>query len=456
MSEIIKPLKKLPGKFRVPGDYNKTIGAIFLAVLSGDECTITNYSRGRDVFDLITFFEKQGYQISRNATEIKIYSSAEAGFPECAELEFTGGVLPLTLLAGMMIGKRIDCTIKYGEEINQDLIDRIISFAGRLGIDLYHDADGRGIVCRAGSLSPIECRVNSVLPYLKNLLMMVGLSSDISVTLREDIVTSGDLEWCLKAFNSPAGIKEIKSRWVVDPVDPRKKVLEAEAEWKREIQIGRSQKIPGGNVEILPDLDSTAALIELICLKRGTAKIINVHLDDGLQGIIKLLNSAGIEIEREKGRNEGDNRISDLIVRGKRPKPRKISGDNAAGMVEQIPFIALIMARADGKTIIRDIAEYATWANSPFVEISTGLERLGIKAAALEDGLVIEGGKDLDTDKYGPFLNRSNALAFYMAALAGKAKTEFEGFELVRAHYAELLNEIAEASEDQVMSFIRS
>ncbi len=454
--EIVKPLKKLPGKFRVPGDYNKTIGAIFLGILSNEECTITNYNRGRDVFELIEFFEKYGYQISRNATELKIYPSPEAGFPECAELELKCGVLPLTLLLGMVIGKKVDCTIQYGGEINQDLIDRIIAYVNKRGIDLFHEADDRLIVFRAGALSPLECRIDSALPYLKNLFIMIGLSSDVSVTIKEDRITSGDLEWCLGAFGSPAEIREIKSRWVPDPVDPRKKVLETEAEWKREVKIGRSQNIPGGNVEILSDLDSTAALIELICLKKGKAEIVNVHLDEGVRNIIKLLGSAGIEIEREKSRSDGNNKITDLKIHAKKPKPRKISGENAAGLIEQIPFIALIMARAEGTTIIRDIGEFATWAKSPFVEISTGLERLGVKSGAIEDGLIVEGGKELDTDEYGPFRNRANALAFYMAALAGKAKAEFNGFGLVRAHYGELLSEIADSSEDQVMSYIRS
>jgi len=456
MSEIIRPLKKLPVKFKVPGDYNKTTCSIFLGILSNEECTITNYNRGKDIFELIEFFESYGYQISRNATEIKIYPSSEAGFPECAEMELKCGVMPLTLLIGLVIGKKIDCTIHYGDEINQDLIDRVIGYVNKRGIDLFHDADEKTIVFRAGALSPMECRIGSALPYLKNLFLMAGLSSGISVLLKEDVVTSGDLEWCLREFNSAAEIKEIKSRWVTDPVDPRKKVLESEAEWKREIKIGRSQKIPGGNIEILSDRDSSAALIELICLKKGMAKIVNIHLNEELRNLIKLLGSAGIDINRENTRSEGENRITDLIIKSKRPKPRKISGVNAVGMIEQIPFIALIMARAEGTTIIRDVGEYATWAKSPFVEISTGLEKLGVKSGAIEDGLIIEGGKDLDSDKYGPFQNRVNALAFYIAALAGKAKSEFESLDLVKAHYGELLNEIAESSEDQVMSYIRS
>lgn len=454
--ETIKPLKRLPEKFRIPGDYNRTMASLFCAVLSGKECTLTNYNRAGDLFELIELLEKTGFQISRNATELKIYASPEVAFEECAFIEFGAGVQPLTLLLGYLIGKRRDCTIRYGQEINQDLIDRIVDYLSKRGIDLFHESDERTLVYRAGSLVPMECRVNSALPYLKNVLMMMALSSDISLLIQEDAVSAGVLEWALEAFGVPVEIKDIKSCWVVDPEDPRKKKLVADAEWKREIRIGRTHTIPEAEVDIPSDTAAALALMSLIVLKKKKATLVNVYLDDNLKRFRNLLSSAGIDIEKKNSRNISYGTLADLVISPKRPKPRKLSGENAQALIEQVPFLALIMGLADGKTIIRDISEYNSWANSPFVEISTGLERLGVKAGAIEDGLIIEGGKELDSDSFGPFRNRNNALAFYMAALAGKAKSEFHSFELVRDNFGELVSEINESSENEMISYIRS
>ncbi len=455
MIETIKPLKRMPEKFALPGDYHKTIASIFCGIISGEECTITNYNRGQDIFALIELFEGLGWQISRNATEIKIYPSPEAGIVECAVLKYTGGITPLSLLIGLLIGKGQDCTLHYGIEINQDAIDLMVNFCCHRGIDLYHEADDREIIFRAGQLVPLECRLKSALPHLKNMLLMIGLCSDISVKVCEDIITPNFLEWTLAAFGAPVDIRDIKTRWVPDPIDPRKKIQEKEAEWKREIRVGRSLKPSGVTIEIPSDIEAAAALMELAVLKRKHITLLNVHLDDSLREFMKALNGAGIEIDRTGGHHEGNDAYSDLHVYGKAPKSRKLSGDTAQELADFIPYLSPMLATGDGTSIIRDMSEYSIWLNNPFVEISAGLENLGIKAGAIEDGLIIEGGKELDAERHGPFVNRAVALSFYICALAGKAKTEFDGFDIIRAHYHDLLDVIEAAEENQAMLSIR-
>ena len=74
---------------------------------------------------------------------------------------------------------------------------------------------------------------------------------------------------------------------------------------------------------------------------------------------------------------------------------------------------------------------------------------MGIKAGAIDDGLIIEGGKEIESEVFGPFLNRETALAFYAVALSSSLPSMFDGFEIIRDNYPEFLDTINDIYERQ-------
>jgi len=72
MNETIKPLKKLPEKIRLGGDYNITQYVLILGLLAKNDIVIRNYNQGKDTSLTISFLDSIGRVVERNATELVI------------------------------------------------------------------------------------------------------------------------------------------------------------------------------------------------------------------------------------------------------------------------------------------------------------------------------------------------------------------------------------------------
>jgi 3-phosphoshikimate 1-carboxyvinyltransferase len=452
MSKIIKPIDKLPNRMSLGGDYEQTQSALMLSAIAGEDVRISNYHRGKDTELTISFLRSIGRDVNRNALEINIFSASAGSLSECESLSYQGGVLPLTLIIGYIIGKKSDCTLKYSKRINQDLVDTIVGFVNKLGIDLLHEADEYLIIYRAGRLIPIEGRLDSLLPYLKNLLLMAALTGDIPILLKEEVSTARYFERVISKFGGHIDVYDTKLLWKDDPKDPRKRIQIPEADYRREIKINRNRGISGGDIELPADFHSALAVIELAILIKQSFTLVNVQLSRRMNRLLKLLEVMNAGIDLSNRRAFAGDKLADLTVHGARLKGRKISGDTAQVLIEEMPFIAAMSAFAKGTTVIRDIKDYACWSLNPFVEIAKHLGKLNVKAGAIDDGLIIEGISENDETDFGPFVNHDIALAFYMIALSGKTGTTFEDFEILMRYNADLVEALDECREQNLLS----
>jgi len=452
MIEIIKPLKRLPDRFRPGGDYAATQYALILGLLTKEDLSIRNFNQGKDTAHTISFMNSIGCRLERSATEIEIKSSGNFNIPECAELEYRGGILPLTLIIGFLAGKNVCCTVQYSDQINPDMIDVIIKNFNKYGIDIFHEADSRIIIFRAALIGPVQDRLSAALPYLKNCLLMYGLSSGQSITIEEIITTDTLFEELILKLGGQISSQDIKMTVMTNPNDPRKKIRTGESDYKRKIELKNISGINGGDIEMPSDLHSTAALIILAILKKSGIVLSNVTINDGLGRFLKLLKSSSVDIELNN-RQKLENWITfDISITGSEIKGRKISETSARSMMELIPYLAVVGGAGNGNMVIRDVSEYGSWLNFPLKELAVSLENQGIRAGAMADGLVIEGKSDSEGGKYGPYLNREIGLAFYMMALSETVKATYEGFELIADNYPELLEEIRNAYDRQLLS----
>ena len=427
MNEIIKPLKKLPEKITLGGDYNITQYALILGLLTKNDISVRNYNRGRDTSFTISFLNSIGCGIERSATEIVVKADSPIQIDDCAELEYYGGAIPLAQIIGYLAGKNICCSLKYSNQINPDLIDLLISHFNKYGIDIFHEADAKQICFRASTESPIECSHSYALPYLKNCLLFYSLTCGHSISIKEKVVTDTGFEKLVTDLGGLLSIEETKPVITVDPNDPRKKIRVDSSDYKRKIDLENSCRLSGGKINIPSDFHSLAALMLLAILKRESLIIEDVFINNSLKRFIKFLKTFAADVELSNKKTLENNTTYNISIGGREVKGRKVSGSTAKTLMELTPYISMAACVGEGNTIIRDIAEYAVWQNNPFNEISSALKSLGIKSGALEDGLVIEGKPDYDDDKYGPYINKETALAFYMLTLSETDKTTFNG-----------------------------
>ncbi|HHI02882.1 MAG TPA: hypothetical protein ENL22_05125 [candidate division Zixibacteria bacterium] len=452
MKEIIKPLKKLPEKIRLGGDYNITQYALLLGLLAKNDISIRNYNRGKDTSLTISFLNSVGGVVERSATEILVRGDSRIQIDDCAELEYKGGAVPLAMIIGFLAGKKTCCSLVYSNKINPDLIDFLVGYFNKYSIDIFHRAETNQIYFRAGSESPVECTLSNALPYLKDSLLIYSLTCGQSILIKEKAATDSGFEKLITDLGGALSCEETKSVMTTDPDDPRKRIRVDSYDYKRKIFLKKSSEIGGGELNVPSDFNSLAAFLLLAILKKEKLTIENAYIKDSMGRFLKFLKTFAAEVGSGNRKTVGNYTVYDISIDGHEAKGRKLSGRTATGLMELIPFITIAAAVGNGNTVIRDVSEYGVWRNNPFYEISVALGRLGIKSGALEDGLVIEGKPDYEDDSFGPFDNRETALAFYMLTLSETVKTTFDGFELVGDNYPEIVEEVQAAYERQLLS----
>jgi len=161
--------------------------------------------------------------------------------------------------------------------------------------------------------------------------------------------------------------------------------------FKKEIRISSEAQVTGGAIDIPGDISTAAFFLATAAISRRTITVENLGLNPTRTAFLDYLKSTGCKLEiTAKTVVSGEPR-GKVSVTGASLKPRKISGELTVGLIDEIP-IRLIVIREN-------------------------LQRMGVKCGILEDGLVIEGGKELSGADFQSYGDHRIAMAFSIAAL---------------------------------------
>lgn len=439
MDVEISPIKKLPENQLMGGDYYYTQSALILAMKAEGETVLKNCNRGVDTVKTIDLLRLLGCTINNNNDVITIKSNGKPVLPEDGTLTYKGELHPLSIIIGLLAGLNQSCFLNYSENINQDMIDRIVETFNQNGIDLFHEADSRTIVIRAATNLPVKTRVRSTISCLKNSLMMFGISSGNSVAIREMTPVATHFESVIRHFNVSFDINEPGSKLIENPDDPRRKIRVAAADYRRELIIASNNEVYPAELNVPRNSDAVSSLITLAVLLRKEISLNNVLLNSERMKFLDHLKAIGSEVTIRNRKTEAGLLTGTIVTRCKNIKARKFAGEHTSVLIDDIPFMALMAVPGSGTTIIRGVSEFNEWGVRPLQEIAENFDRMGVKCGVLEDGLIIEGTGEVNGADFGPFVNHKIALVFYIAALAGQGVSTFSGFEIINDYYPDIV-----------------
>ena len=452
MNTRIYPIKIIPPYLSFSGDQKATQAALILAAVAKGKTIIKNAGNGVDTNRTIGFFKKLGVGFDRNDDGITVEAPGGLNIPEEDALEYKGGIFALSIILGMLTGLNRSCCLKYSEFINHDIIDSMIDILNDNGIDVFHEADTRTIVIRAATEFPIDIKITSSLSYLKNCLLMFGLVSGRSVSIREILVTNDIFQNYISRFGGNIKMDRPKPIIKPDPKDPRKKIRTTGVDFRQEIKLSSNIELQGASIDLPPDSDMITALMSLAILNKKNITLDNIPLDRVRMKFINYLKTCGVEPVITDRKVIDNNSFGTVTVKGAELKVRKTAGEQASALIEDIPFMAVMASLGTGTSIIRGVREFSEWGIDPFVEISQNLERVNAKCGILEDGLVIEGVNEIAGADFGPFQNPKVALAFMVLSLSGQGWSTMDNFELISDHYPDFIGLVRDYSKEPAIS----
>ena len=154
-----------------------------------------------------------------------------------------------------------------------------------------------------------------------------------------------------------------------------------------------SGPLPPLELRVPGDPSSAAFLAALALLARtGELRITGVCANPARTGFFSIVRKMMGLVAWERGRAEGGEPVSDLVVRPSKLRGVAVGGAEIPAAIDEIPVLAVLAARAEGETRITGAGELRVKESDRITAIVTALRAIGAEAEELDDGLVVRGG----------------------------------------------------------------
>lgn len=166
----------------------------------------------------------------------------------------------------------------------------------------------------------------------------------------------------------------------------------------------------------------------------------NVGVNPTRTGIIDVYRSMGAKIEILNERTVSNEKVADIRVVSSKLKATTIDGDLIPRLVDEIPVIAVAATVAKGKTVINNLKGFKLKESGKLKMLSTELLKLGAIVQETEDGMVIEGGKQLTGTIVEGYNHPAITMALCVAGLVADGETMIRKTQVLDIAYPEFIS----------------
>src|SRR5438132_868269 len=117
-------------------------------------------------------------------------------------------------------------------------------------------------------------------------------------------------------------------------------------------------------------------------------------------------------------------------------RPVGVEGGMAAGMIDELPVLAVAATQIAGKSVIAGAGELRVKESNRLAAMEAGLAAMGADIVTQDDGWVITGPRRLEGARVDSAGDHRIAMALAVAGLIADGKTDIEGAECVEISYA--------------------
>jgi 3-phosphoshikimate 1-carboxyvinyltransferase len=232
--------------------------------------------------------------------------------------------------------------------------------------------DSLPLLIRGGGLEPIryECPVASA--QVKSAILLAGLTANVPVTVVEPIRSRDHTERLLRFIG----------------VDLRTDGLDVELPASGDLL----RTIRSLELNIPGDPSSAAFLVAAVILAgRRELLVERVSVNPTRTGFLEVLRRMGAQVRVEHERDTGGEPVADLIVRPASLRGTEVHAEEIPGLVDEVPILAMLAARAVGETNFRAVGELRVKESNRLDSLAENLRQIGVQAEVSGDDLHISG-----------------------------------------------------------------
>jgi 3-phosphoshikimate 1-carboxyvinyltransferase len=309
------------------------------------------------------------------------------------------------MIAGILAAQRFSCSIAGDASLNQRPMLRIMEPLRLMGAKI-EAADGKHapLMIEGGTLHAIHYHTPMPSAQVKSAVLLAGLYAEGTTVVEESVRTRDHTEIALAEFG--ARVTRHGRR--------------CEVEGGAEL-TGQSLIVPG-------DLSSAAFFLAAALLfPESNLTIVNVGLNPTRAELLDFLRGIGASVSLSNMESTGGEIIGDLHVHGGvHLQPVVIDHTQVAGLIDEIPVLAVLGAASGRGARISGAAELRVKESDRIAAVSANLRAMGAEVTEQPDGLTVEPGCRLHGARIDTRGDHRIAMAFSTAALRAEGETLIE------------------------------
>ncbi len=413
----------IAGDVAVPGDKSITHRALMLASAAEGESRLRGLLAGDDCRSTAAVLRALGVavpELPADGGELRIASHGLAHWREPAEILDCGNSGTTTrLMLGLLAGRPFEATLTGDGSLRQRPMRRVTEPLGAMGarIDELEHADRLPIRMRGGALRPFQYTSPKASAQIKSALLFAGLSGGVPVRVAEPYPSRDHTERMLSAMGVQIVSGEGDDGWAVSLTPP-------------------AGPLPPLELAVPGDPSSAAFLVAAALLAdTGELRIRDVGVNPTRIGFIRLLARMGAFVELHEERSAGGEPIADLVVRPAPLRGVEIGAAEVPALIDELPVIAALAARAEGETRITGAAELRAKESDRIRAMVGNLRAIGVEAEELPDGLVVRGSDRPLGGRIHSHGDHRIAMAFGALAARPENQIRIDDPDVVRISY---------------------
>jgi 3-phosphoshikimate 1-carboxyvinyltransferase len=409
-----RPHTPLAGKIRVPGDKSISHRALMLGALAVGRTEITGLLEGEDVLATAAAVSALGAQVSSAGDGFwKVDGVGIGGLVEPEDLLDLGNSgTGARLLLGILGTHAITAFVSGDASLRRRPMGRIVEPLSRFGARFVTREGARLPLAVSGAVNPVPIEYRLPVPsaQVKSAVLLAGLNTPGATTVIEPQATRDHTERMLRHFGATVEAEPIN------------------AGGKR-ITVRGYPELAAAPIAVPGDPSSAAfPLIAALIVPGSEVTIEGVGVNPLRSGLFECLREMGADIQFLNERDEGSEPVADLHARAGTLAGADIPAERAPRMIDEYPILAMAAACAQGRTIMRGLAELRVKESDRLSAIAAGLASCGVRVAVDGDDLIVEGdgGPPAGGALIATQLDHRIAMAFLVLGLATRTTVRID------------------------------
>ncbi|MCB9515145.1 MAG: 3-phosphoshikimate 1-carboxyvinyltransferase [Candidatus Latescibacteria bacterium] len=419
MSYRIRPAKKFRGRWQAAGDKSLTHRAFLFNALGEGEAVLRGLNAGEDCARSRVLVEALGARVEPVEGEKGAWRITGRGgrfrAPD-GTLDAGNSGTTLRLACGLLAAQAFASTLDGDDTLRRRPMARIQAPLAALGATVTLTNGGTApVTVQGGALAGCDYVSPVASAQVKSAFLLAALQAEGASSFREPVLSRDHSERLLRRMGAE----------IVTDGDGR-------------LRLSGPQSLRCVSLDVPGDISSAAFLIAAgVLVEGGNVLIKNLGVNPTRTGFLDVLERMGGRFALYHPREEAGEPVADLLAQHSALEAVEVAPDEVPRLVDEIPILAVLAARAQGKSRFHGLGELRVKESDRLAQTASLLEAFGAKARVVDDTLEVEGGARLKGAEVDAAGDHRIAMAASVLGLLCRGDSRVNGTACVATSFPE-------------------